>query len=81
MEQFRSHLDHRLPPGMAVSGVPGFLSTDATVTTGRVGVNKTGDNCYNMLHLKNKVRSPIWRHFKVKYASSIQHFQWLGNIS
>ena len=44
MEQFKSHLQHRLPTGMAVGDFPCILSTDATATTGRVGVKKTGDN-------------------------------------
>ena len=44
MEQFKSQLQHRLPTGMAVGNFPCILSTDATATTDRVGVKKTGDH-------------------------------------
>jgi hypothetical protein len=48
MEEFKSHLQHTLPDGVVVGDVPCILSTDATATTGRVGIEKIGDTHHAM---------------------------------
>ena len=48
MGQFSTHFDHRLPTGLRLGDIPCILSTDATATTGRVGVKKVGDKHFVM---------------------------------